>query len=164
MTHLFKIFLIVISTLLLSLIALSQEDSTKQAKPETIKANPDSLAEVTLLSDRYVITYYHGKRRCATCEKLEAYATEAVKNGFTDEMKSGLVVWQTVNYDEEANEHVKKDYGIFSQSVIVSHIVDDKETEWTNLKKIWDLVGDKDKYVEYVQTESKVFMTPKAKE
>jgi len=79
-------------------------------------------------------------------------------------MKSGLVVWQTVNYDEEANEHVKKDYGIFSQSVIVSHIVDDKETEWTNLKKIWDLVGDKDKYVEYVQTESKVFMTPKAKE
>ena len=164
MTHLIKISLIVFSLLLLPLMILAQEDSAKLSNPETIINNPDTLIEATVLSDRYVITYYHGNRRCATCEKLEAYASESVEKGLAEELKNGKVVWQTLNFDEKANEHVKKDYGIFSQAVIVSHIVDDKEIEWTNLDKIWTLVGDKEKYVQYVQTEAKEFMTPKKKE
>ncbi len=158
-----RVCLISFIILLLPLVTIAQEDTIKQTAPEPVIEKSDSLKEVATLPDRYVITYYHGNRRCMTCEKLEAYATEAVKDGFTDEMKSGIVTWQTLNYDEDANEHVKKDYGIFSQSVIVSHMVDDKETEWTNLKKIWDLVGDKDNYMAYVQAESKAFMTPTEK-
>ena len=162
---LLKLWIIVCLILLMPIIGIAQEDSAKLAELESIKNIPDTIINATtLLSDRYVITYYHGNRRCATCQKLEDYASESVEKGLAEELKSGKVVWQTLNFDEEANEHVKKDYGIFSQAVIVSHIVDDKEIEWTNLDKIWTLVSDKEKYVEYVQTEAKEFMAPKKKE
>ena len=135
--------------------AAAAPDSPAQAEP---KAETDSVANVV-----YVITYFHGNRRCATCKKLEAYSHEAVETGFADDLAADKLRWRTVNYDEEANAHHVEHYGLYSQSLIVSRMIDGRERAWTNLNKIWELVGDKDKFVAYVQDEAKAFMDESTK-
>ena len=40
-------------------------------------------------SDRLVAYYFHGNVRCQTCRTIEAYAEEAIKNGYPEQMASG---------------------------------------------------------------------------
>jgi len=102
--------------------------------------------------------YFHGDVRCATCMKLEAYSGEALTAGFEKELGDSTLVWQTVNFDEEANKHYIDDFQLYTKALVLARVVDGKITEWKNLDKIWQLVDDKDKYLEYVRTETRKFI------
>ncbi len=128
--------------------------------PDSLPVDSAETAQPELQTDHYVVYYFHGNRRCATCQKLENYSHEAVTNGFMEALDSGTMVWKVVNYDEEPNQHFFKNYQLYSQSVVVSHIVDGEETEWKNLDKIWKLVGDKEEFIDYVRSETRAFMEP----
>jgi len=104
-----------------------------------------------------VVYYFHGTRRCPTCRKLEAYTNEAVTTGFAGDIKAGTIAWQAINTDEPGNEHYVKDYVLSTKSVILSAVVDGKETRWKNLPRIWDLVGDKAAFIAYIQEEIRTF-------
>ena len=121
-------------------------DSTQAEKP----------AEVT---DKIIAYYFHGTRRCASCRKIEAYSTEAIETGFVDDLKGGTLEWQVINIDDDANKHYIKDYELYTKSVILSHVKDGKEIGWKNLDKVWTLLGSKEGFVDYVQTETRAFMS-----
>lgn len=129
------------------------------AGPDSARVSPDIVAPDTI-ADKTVVTYFHGNRRCATCMKLESYSHEAITAGFEKELADGRMEWRTVNFDDDANKHYAKDYGLFSQSVILSHVVDGEEVAWKNLDKIWELVGNKDVFLPYVQKATREFMAP----
>ena len=113
--------------------------------------------------DQVVVSYLHSNRRCATCRKLEAYSQEAVMSGFASELEDSSLVWRTVNFEDEGNEHYVKDYELFSQSLVLSRLHAGKEVEWKKLDKIWELVGDRDAFIAYVQAELKAFLAPAEK-
>ena len=136
-------------------------DGSHQAAAETDAADSaPSLAPEKTEPGTVLVTYFHGDQRCATCMKLETYSHEAVEEAFANELADSSIVWRTVNYDREENEHYIKDYGLFTKSVILSRVVEGKEVEWKNLKEIWDRVGDKRDFVAYVQEELKSFLHP----
>ena len=112
--------------------------------------------------DKVIVYYLHGNRRCATCMKLEAYSKEAIETGFVNELEQGTLEWRAVNYEEEENEHFADAYELYTKAVILSRIVKGEEAGWKNLDKIWDLVGDHEKFIEYVQSETKTFLTEDA--
>ena len=98
-----------------------------------------------------------------TCEKLEAYSEEAIGSGFATALKDSAIVWRTLNFEDEGNEHYAKSYQLYSQSLIVSRVRSGEEVQWKSLGKIWELVGDKEEFIAYIQTEVKAFMnSPKA--
>ena len=98
-----------------------------------------------------------------TCEKLESYSKEAVEAGFSEQLKDSSIIFRVENFEVEGNEHFAKDYQLFSQSLILSRQHDGKETDWKNLDQIWELVGDKDEFIKYVQTEINNFRNNKVK-
>lgn len=106
----------------------------------------------------FYATYYHGNVRCPTCRKIEAYSKEAIETRFASEIKAGSVVFRMLNYDEQGNEHYKKDYGLEAQSLIVSEVKAGKELRWANLPQVWDLTYDKEKFIQYVASEFKAFI------
>lgn len=111
---------------------------------------------------RQVIVYYfHGDVRCPTCHKLESYAKEAVDTYFGDAVAGGELVWQPVNVDQSGNGHYVKDYELVTKAVVLSEVVDGVESNWKNLDQIWDLVGDKDVYVEYIREGVSAFIGEK---
>jgi hypothetical protein len=98
-----------------------------------------------------VVYYFHGDRRCKTCLKIEAYAEEVVKSEFAEELESGSLTWQVVNYDEPENNHFIKEFGLVSASLVVVERGNDDAVRFEVLQKTWLLVGDKSDFDQYVQ-------------
>jgi len=99
-----------------------------------------------------VIAYYfRGEKRCATCLKLEAYAKDALDRHFDDAMKSGRIAWRVVNVERPGNSHFVNDFQLVTKSVVLVSMKDGRQAEWRNLERIWELVGDKSAYIEYVR-------------
>lgn len=140
---------LLVSFVLVSIIS-GQEAATE--------SSGDADTTLSCKDQRVVVTYFHMNRRCPTCEKLEAYSSEAVASGFAKALEDSTVIWLVVNFEAEGNEHFAEDYQLFSQSLVLSKLCDGKEVSWTALGKIWDLVGDKAAYVAYVQKELDSFI------
>ncbi len=98
-----------------------------------------------------IVYYFHGDMRCPTCHKLETYAKEALDTYFANELASKDIVWKVVNVDKPENRHFIQDYKLVTKSVVLSEIEDDKEIEWKNIDQIWQKVGDKDSYLQYMR-------------
>jgi hypothetical protein len=115
-------------------------------------------APATPTADGVVAYYFHGNVRCATCRKIEAYTDEAVAGGFPDELESGAVSWQVVNVDVDANKHFIEDFQLVTRSVVLAQYRDGKVVRWQNLGKVWQLVRDEERFIDYVQSELNGFL------
>ncbi|MDD5129437.1 MAG: nitrophenyl compound nitroreductase subunit ArsF family protein [Candidatus Omnitrophica bacterium] len=100
-----------------------------------------------------VIAYYfYGSMRCSTCHKLEQYSREAIANNFKGELSSDRLVFKTVNVEENGNEHYMKDYQLYTKSLVLSLVKEGKEIKWKNMDKIWERVGNKQGFIDYVKS------------
>ena len=156
-----KHFLIIVVgiTIMLSSAALAGEKNQTELKDSNVVAEPNSKE---IQEPFQVVVYYlHMNRRCMTCKKLESYSKEAIESGFPKQLSDSSIVFKVKNFEQKENEHFAKDYQLYSQSLILSRQHDGKEIEWKNLDKIWELVGNKEKFISYVQKEVKDFLNSK---
>lgn len=100
---------------------------------------------------RIVATYFHGNVRCTTCRKVEAYAREAVEEGFRPEVAAGVVEFRAVNVEVAENAHFVEAYRLTNKSVIVTEEVNGVVARWAKLDEVWGLVGNRDAYLGYVR-------------
>ena len=126
--------------------------------PGVSAQEPNKGAVSDAVADGVVAMYFHGNVRCATCKKIEAYADEAIAQGFVDELESGRLTWRVVNIDESANKHFIEDFQLVTRSVVLVEYQDGKVLRWENLDKVWQLVRSKDKFVSYVEGETREFL------
>ena len=138
-------------------VSYAQDDSLRVREDKKVD-DTAAKSETKIISEKIYAYYLHGNRRCATCRKLEAYSEEALREGFPEMLKDSTLVWSTINYDEPENEHYLKDYNLFTKAVILSRMRDGSEIEWKKLDRIWDLVSNKDKFLEYVRKETEAFL------
>ena len=103
--------------------------------------------------DAHVVAYYfHGSFRCPTCHKLEQYSKEAIETNFKDALASGKLEYKVINVEDKGNEHYVKDYQLYTKSLILSLVNDGKQIKWNNLDKIWEYVGNKQRFIDYVKS------------
>jgi hypothetical protein len=108
--------------------------------------------------EKVIVYYFHGKTRCPTCRKIEAYAEEAIRTSFASELASGKLEWQTVNVDEPENMHFVQDYQLVTRSLVLVGEEKDVQESWKNLEKIWELVHTKQEFTDYVVKNTREFM------
>lgn len=109
-------------------------------------------------SDKIIAYYFHGNFRCPTCQKLERYSKEAIEKSFGPEIAEGSLEFRSVNVDEKVNEHFVSDYGLYTKSLVISKVKNGKETKHKNLTKIWEYVGNKEKFFDYVSGEIRSYL------
>lgn len=150
----------IITAVLLLFVAISVVALIVKQWSDPPAASPgeDAAASEQWRDDRLIVYYFHGNMRCPTCNTLEAYSKEAVETYFTDELNSGRVEFRVVNYDETRNKHFLTDYDLSFQSLVLVEMKDGKEIGHKNLEKIWDLVGDKQAYFDYVRNEVDAYL------
>jgi len=130
-------------------------ETSKTKKDESL---PHQVA-VTSQEAKVIVYYFHGMARCTTCKTIEKYSREAVEHYFQNELKNGKLVFRTINVEEAENHHYIQDYQLFSKSLVISLVKQDKkEVTWKNLADVWKLVGDKDKFFQYVKDEVEKFL------
>jgi hypothetical protein len=109
--------------------------------------------------DKKVYTYYfYGSMRCPTCFKLEQYSKEAIESNFKSELASGKLEFKAVNAEEKINAHFVNEYQLYTKALVLSLVKDGKELKSKNLNKIWELVGNKDKFIGYIKKEVANFL------
>jgi len=107
----------------------------------------------------YIVVYYfHTTFRCPTCYKIEQYTQEAVEHYFNKEIVAGTLVFKTKNFEKKENKHFITDYQLYTKAVVISMIKEGKEVKFNNLTKIWEYVRDKEKFYDYIKTETAKFL------
>ena len=109
-------------------------------------------------SGKVIAYYFHGSFRCPTCRNLEQYSKEAIEDNFKKELDEGILIFKALNVEEKENEHFVKDYQLYTKSLVLSLVKDNKEVKFKNLDKIWEYVRDKTKYMNYVKNEIENFL------
>ncbi len=102
---------------------------------------------------KVVLYYFYGNVRCPTCRKFETYTKKALDEAFSGELADDRLRYQPINVDKPPNRHFIDDYQLYTKTVIVAKTQDNKQLQWKNLKKIWQLVGNERKFLDYIQTE-----------
>jgi hypothetical protein len=101
---------------------------------------------------KVIAYYFHGTARCPTCYKLEQYSKEAIETNFKDALASGKLEFRAVNVEDKGDEHYGSDYQLYTKSLILSLVKDGKQIKWINLDKIWEYVGNHQRFVDYVKS------------
>jgi len=112
---------------------------------------PSALAAEDAKGGHVIAYYFHGDMRCPTCHKLEQYSKEAIETNFKDALRSGKLEFKVINIEDKGNEHYESDYQLYTKSLILSIVKNDKEVKWKNLDKIWEHVRNKEVFIGYVK-------------
>ena len=111
------------------------------AVPATANA-PSAKQEAQPLT----VYYFHGTRRCMTCNKIEQLTRAAISASYKDEIEAGKMLFKAVNVEQPENEHFIADFDLATRSVVVQ-----RGTRYERLDKVWQLVhGDEDAFRLYI--------------
>jgi len=145
---------------------------SENAKKQTSASDPEKVAVKdkkndstglkkeadTPASHKLIVYYLHTNFRCHSCMTIEKLTRQAVTEGFADQLKSGRIEFKVINVEEPGNEHFVDDYKLYTKSVILSDVKNGKEAGWKNCENVWTLLGNDQKFIEYIQSEVKAFL------
>ena len=140
----------VVAALLVSVAAPALCVAGQPPEPQ----EPDTTAP----TPRFVAYYFHGNLRCPTCRRIEAFAEEAITRGFAEELEAGALAWRVVNTDEPDNRHFVQDFELMTKSLVLVEYRDGQVVRSSNLRLVWQLVGDKNGFLKYVRDSTSGFI------
>lgn len=108
------------------------------------------------------VYYFYTTYRCPTCYKLQLYTKKAIDIHFGEAIADGTVEFRAVNVDEKENKHFVEDYQLFTKSVVVALIKNGTQIHYKNLDKIWQLVGNEQRFVDYIKAETEAYLAEAA--
>lgn len=120
------------------------------------EAAPPKTAQKTA-----VVYYFYTTARCYSCNLIEKYTKEAVARHFAQPYNGWRVEFKALNLDDEANVHFTRDYWLNSKSVVVQKFEGDRPLNWGMLKSVWQLLGDQEKFMDYVAVETRKVLDAK---
>lgn len=128
--------------------------ASEPPSPVQVEAAPDATPLPAPVEPSHVVVlYFHQTIRCETCLKFEELTDRALREAFAGELASGRLAWRVLDFEEPGHESEVAKYDIFESSLIVSRLTGDEEQEWKKLDAIWDLVGDDEVFIQYIQGE-----------
>lgn len=124
-------------------------------RPAAATASPDADAGADagadgLPADGLVVYYFHGYKRCLTCNRIEALAEETIWDEFAAPMRAGTVVFRSVNIETDEHRHFVQDYELATKVVVISERRGGQEVGWRRLDEVWQKVGDEQEYRRYI--------------
>jgi len=150
----------IVAAVLLSFVAASVAVLIAKGIREAPEAGDEAnqAAGKPAMTDGVIAYYFHGKIRCPTCESIESYAHEAIRAGFAGPIEGGQLAWQVVNYELPENEHFRTEYELIAPTVVLVEMDGGSQKECRNLARVWELVGDKEAFVKYIQEETRAML------
>jgi len=116
-------------------------------------AAPVKSEKTVMNSSQLVVYYFHGKYRCYSCKMIESLTEKSLKHNFNEELASRRIVLKAVDVSESLNKHYIRDYGLYTKSVVLSLVKDNRETKWKILKKTWEYLNNEAAFEKYIITE-----------
>jgi hypothetical protein len=103
-----KTYRLIIALLLMAPIIVC----TAQPSKEEVKTSSDN-------SDKIEAYYFHFTARCVTCRTIEAKAKENLEVLYPNQVKQGLITFQSINLEEGSSKQVAERLGISGQTLLL---------------------------------------------
>jgi hypothetical protein len=81
-------------------------------------------------SDKIEAYYFHFTARCVTCRTIEAKAKENLEVLYPNQVKQGLITFQSVNLEEASSKPVAERLGVSGQTLLL--VKGDQKINLTN--------------------------------
>jgi hypothetical protein len=145
---------LVVITVGFAIVKESTSNKTTATSTPGVKAGEKEISDTnTSLPNRVVAYYFHGNARCTSCYKIEKWTDEAIKTTYTDKLNEGILEWKIINVDKPENAHYLQDYKLYSKSVVLTEILDGKQTQWKILEGVWEHLDDQKVFTAYIANE-----------
>ena len=76
------------------------------------------------------VYYFHNTRRCATCQAVEDVTKSALEEYYPEQMKSGMVTFQSMNIEDDTNKSIARELNVSGQTLLI--VIDGKKKDLTN--------------------------------
>ena len=98
-------------------------------EPET----PDEIHRVD-------VVYFHRTKQCYSCVYAEEQTFYTLEKYFADELRSGMVTFQSVDVQNPDNAEIIEKCGAYTSQLFIITITDDSE-HIEHVEEIWKLIG-----------------------
>ncbi len=131
-----------ISRLLLGFVLISigfvlGKETTARRTQASVDGQAPAKQQPAEEGEKVIVYYMHATIRCVTCNQIEEMAAEVVNTVFADAKKAGKVVWNEVDFQENAELATRFD--VISSCVVVAKTVDGKVVDFKRLDELWTL-------------------------
>ncbi|MCU0473726.1 MAG: nitrophenyl compound nitroreductase subunit ArsF family protein [Bacteroidales bacterium] len=96
---------------------------TAQPSNKEVKASENN-------SDKIEAYYFHFTARCITCRTIEANAKENLETLYPNQIKQGLITFQSVNLEEASSKPLAERLGVSGQTLLL--VKGDQKINLTN--------------------------------
>ncbi|MEI6425597.1 MAG: nitrophenyl compound nitroreductase subunit ArsF family protein [Lentisphaerota bacterium] len=139
----------VIKNLLLAFVLISIGYAIGKHSTMRLVGKSDTLTG-NVKSGQYLRVYYtHANVRCETCNKIEKKTRELLESKFKNELDSGRIEWQLVNFQE--NDAFAKEFDVTASGVIAVLMNGDKVVDYERLDGVWPLLSDLPAFNAYLE-------------
>ena len=112
--------------------------------PPTETDNP-TLPEITEPETpteihRVDVVYFHRTNRCYSCTYAEEQIRYTLETYFSDELGSGMVIFQSIDVQNPDNAEIIEKCGAYTSQLFIITITDDSE-HIEHVEEIWRLIG-----------------------
>jgi hypothetical protein len=102
----------------------------------------------------WVAYYFHAKHRCPTCQKIEAYAQEAL---FPD-IEQGAMAWHVVDYTAPENRALVDQFDVMTSTVVLVRRENGQVVRFQNLEdEVWTHFSDHDEFLSMMRQAARAF-------
>jgi len=107
---------------------------------------------------RVRVYYFHGDKRCATCNRMEEETRQALTAGFPANLRDGELVWEVRNRQGPEGRRLVEAFDLATNAVVVERLAHGQRAEWKDLKEVWKLLPDAEAFRGYIQEEVKAYL------
>jgi len=86
--------------------------------------------ETSISGQKIEVYYFHNTRRCATCQAVETVTKSTLEENFPEQMKEGMITFQSLNIEEDVNEPLARKLHVSGQTLLF--VKDGKKKDLTN--------------------------------
>lgn len=102
-----------------------------------------------IVVDHIEVIHFHGMQQCYSCKTVGDYAEETINTHFADEVNSGKVIFQHINYELPENRDMVLKYGVKSSSLWIGTYTENDFHPEENAN-VWYKIRDKEDYMNYL--------------
>ena len=118
----------------------------------------EQVTKPVLEKSNIVVYYFHGNKRCTTCNTIEKYTQDAILQNFKKEVENAELRFDVINVENSENEHFISDFQLSMKTVVIAHYQDGKLGEWRKMDQVWQLVRNQNEFENYIKTETQNFL------
>ena len=109
----------------------------------------DTLQDALDKPVRVEVYHFHGNHQCYSCRTIGAYAEKTVNTFFKEELGSGRLVFDHINFDLPENKDLAVKYGVTGSSLWIGTYIGDEFNKEQDTQ-VWYKIAKESDYIEYL--------------